>query len=929
MSTRVLLSLFIFASACLPVAGLVVQNNHDTPYAGALRLTTSLPDGVYAGDTAYATVHDGDLRGYIELPARGSVSLLAGATREFVGGRRLHFEPKQSGVAIEWQGRPMVDLQFGLAVAPGTEASATDAAVAFSPLALDFRRDGDVWSASASEGDYHVELVARVYPAGAIHFEAAVVRTRPATGPEYLALVRRVIVPDLAAPRMRWNGRVLNTYREPDAADRDFWYIHYTDWVSWQTGGTRLAVVNGFSPGLSAEERPGRWVNANHYHVYEHIRKRGSTLNFISEISGENPVQRMSEYVAPLPGESVQLDWMLSVADSPDEDWEHGLWSGFCGHRLVDAQSATPVANLGAPYVEFGANYFPYSTLAENFDYYRTRGMDREGWWPFSPVLWDHWAEMKPRMARDLRIVAALGFQWNRLHYTENVGSMTRETGLAFLDWFMVEHQKLGLRVLVDSKGSPEWMGLLAQRYGDVVGRFELENEVLIPGLEPDSIERWNAQRDAIRAASPTMPVHLTGVSNLGAVLRMERMGFTMDAVGVHSYKHDRGWMENLADMAVAPADEASTLGLPAILTEFNWKSFTYDSPESRLALCEQLWENLLSPRAYSEVYQFHLQETLCVNPSVARSGIRHYEILYLDLRPKPEAAPLVQRIRQYASPDAPFMQLPVELESVELGKDGKARAKYTLRNATQRPLQVKLVAECFDPGGSCRLLSDARITIASGADARGEMEIAVAPNAPPGVQHYFVRAEFDGKVSYGWGYTAKLGAPEFAAPLLRERVDYPQGPDIVKEIDWSLPTCVAFAPNAHRHEVEIAYMTFNTLQATTGRRLRLCSTDDIPPKYMERGNLILVGTPQRVELIAAASPVLKEGTGTIMLERKPGGRSWLFVTGPRVQDVQPAGMDFMLRYWTRARDCTMKISGMEKGAALGNRTKTGLVNPP
>jgi len=109
----------------------------------------------------------------------------------------------------------------------------------------------------------------------------------------------------------------------------------------------------------------------------------------------------------------------------------------------VDGETAT--VDVGVPYVEFGSSYFPYSTMTENFDFYRTATLTAR----LVALLTLDVGEMARVPAPDgdrLRICKAMGFDWVRLHHLELIGKMNRENALAFLDFYMGTSKALGMK---------------------------------------------------------------------------------------------------------------------------------------------------------------------------------------------------------------------------------------------------------------------------------------------------------------------------------------------------------------------------------------------------------------------------------------------------------------------------------------------------
>jgi hypothetical protein len=137
---------------------------------------------------------------------------------------------------------------------------------------------------------------------------------------------------------------------------------------------------------------------------------------------------------------------------------------------------------------------------------------------------------------------------------------------------------------------------------------------------------------------------------------------------------------------------------------------------------------------------------------------------------------------------------------------------------------------------------------------------------------------------------------------------------------------------------MEMAYMLANTLEAATGKPVWLSSTADLPDSLARRGALVLVGTSASNPMIApavASTPsgsggtAAAAGTGVVLLRDDARGAQQLVITGADAKEVEAAAMDVLLRYWRHAKDATIRITGLERGAALGNRADVTNPDPP
>jgi hypothetical protein len=129
--------------------------------------------------------------------------------------------------------------------------------------------------------------------------------------------------------------------------------------------------------------------------------------------------------------------------------------------------------------------------------------------------------------------------------------------------------------------------------------------------------------------------------------------------------------------------------------------------------------------------------------------------------------------------------------------------------------------------------------------------------------------------------------------------------------------------------ELEMAYEVGQTLQAATGRPVRISSTADLPVATADAGTLILVGTPETNPMIGTAPAGGVAGKGTVFLRTAPNGAQRLLLTGADKAAVEAAASDFVLRYWPHAKDAAIGRVGKVRGAALGNKAGVGAIDQP
>ena len=932
--TAICLATSLAAAAQSGGQTLTIRNNHDLPYTGPVEIRAGIPDGRYAGSaherSAAADVINGVITARVDQPGRSEITLarLAG-TSDPDRSDSFSIVASGNGAQLLWRGQVVGRVEYALTVRD-TTATTDDAVRDFSALPLAWVKQGNGrWTATTESQGFSVVISFSPAIAGAAGFEARVSRiagSDPAPR-AYVALTRRVETPGAGAPALRFNGRRFDTADSPEIWDRDFWYTHGVDWFSWPAGALHFLAVNGFTP-VPPVARGGGWREGSHFWVWEKTRRTGDSHFLVSEIAGPNPSQAsITQYSPLIRGDTVVLSWRLAVTDNRPASWEESQLAGYAGPKFVTTGANGATIDLGVKHVSFGVSYFPYSTLTENFDYYRTPGLSKEGFWAFSPVLWARWRELQPRMRTDLHIIRAMGFEKVRLHHLELLQKMDRHEAIAFLDFFVSEARALKLPILVDSEGPAEWLMLLARRYGNAIVGYELENEVLISGITAAGPARWKSLYAALKSISPQTDVFLTGVGNNGMYERLRSLGVPFDRVGLHAYKHGPQWKESFASHALGTASYASGLGMPVTLGEFNWKELTKLAPPARLEHYTEVYERVLGTRSIPDVFHFQFQESLSFNPAVAGTFTRHYETLRVDRRPKPEAFELMRLIRKYAAPEAPVNQLRVTVSPARI-LGATATAEFSVTNTSPRILRVSLAPRAFD-GVSSRLLSSRSMTLSPGRTGRGRISLRTKPGALPGIYHHFVVADYGTAKTIGWGTASLEGAPTFSPPVLPDdRVDYSEGAASVTRLDWKKPLAVVFGTDATVLELETAYTLTNTLQSATGKDVWLSSETDLPDSIAAHAVVMVVGTPASTAMARERQISLPANRGLVVVARDRG-RERVFMTGVEKTHAQAAALDVILRFWKNAKDSMIRLTGMERGAALGNRIPGVVVDPP
>jgi len=626
--------------------------------------------------------------------------------------------------------------------------------------------------------------------------------------------------------------------------------------------------------------------------------------------------------VLPPAGEPLAFSSRLVFADAPvtneRADEEFIAYVGYGEQHAAGVAEATRVS-IGVPGVRFGTNYFPYSTLGENFTLRKLPGMDRAAYWPLAADTVTQWRLFADDIRRDLSVAKAMGFELIRLHHLELIAPLGEQVKREYLDFFFGEMRRLKLRALLDAQMQPREIGEIVRRYRDVIDGVEIENEVLIFGINDGREKYWNAVYDAVKGVDPRIPVHLTGHTNAGAFERLSRLGVKFDRIGQHAYMDSLHAIPSSRGFSLAAANYGRKVGKPSAITEWNWRGLSRLTPEARAKVYPPIFENVLKTRSVPEIYQFQFNESLAMDPLILK-GIRHYEPLWLSRRPKPEALELMRLIREYSLPSNPVRLVDVERGIVELDAQGRGTVSFRITNISRRPLNLRTSLET--PANIRAQFDGVRQSLRLAPNASAVVSVHLAAQATqgstdtrplPGFYHIFLRLEGDdGLLRYGWAEARLAGAPQLdQSPNAVPNSNVRYGADTMS-FDFNRPLAVVYGEDSPILDLETASALVNTLESATGRPVAIYHLPDLPADLKQSGTLILVGTSKTNALVAAA---LKEsspeaGTAPRFITRvAPNAQhgDWLVVVGATPEDAERAAMDLIIRYWKFAKDAAAR----------------------
>lgn len=817
------------------------------------------------------------------------------------------------------------------------------------------RHSGPVMSVFSFQGkggnfnDYEVIVSYRVFASGIVDVDVILRSVKVHEPKAYLAIAKKISTDEPQDAIIRWKGKpmsILANGTSPPRSNRVDAWGRDVNWMSLNGTGTTTtrAILADFTPNLTRMNN-GRIRNANDYLVNEYLIGLENKWVLLAEIARGNDVMDNyipSQFVVPSEGETIELHYRLLPPEDRDTETIDAAFNSYAGYQSTDHQNDELQIDLGVKGVSFGTSYFPHSTFAENFEYWRSAGMSGrfrpvDRWWP----MFEHWKFFKEEIRRDMRIANAMGLEWIRIHHFDapdfREDHITTPEGRWMLEYieFMAEAaRESSLRLFLDFSLSPNDVALIADRFGDVIDIYEIQNEVLIiPGASEDRFGYWREVRERILEKQPEAKVLLTGGPQFYAIYdRLLKEGVKNDAVGQHAYIDRRETPTIFRDFAVSLGGYASQTGRFPLNSEYNWRMITRDTEEEQAAHFSEISDYLLSQRAIPLLLQFQFQETFAVPPR-NRGALRHYELLRVDRTPKPQALAYIDLVKQYGRKNNRLKQLEIIISEVDIKPGKPSSYSVRLRNLTNRTLDIS-TSPVLPEGFEGKTL-DTLYILKPGEEKVLKRMVTPPEDLDPGVYHFFEKLYYHDQSHFGWGIGRYDSDPrlDFEASLLKG-VRYVGGLEILEKLDLSSFSYVVFGEEAPSLEVSWALYIYQSLRSATGADINRAKHTMIDASG-RKSNLILVGNAESNPLIADIIDhlpqefhTLSAGVGLVLTLPNPLGQgTLLLITGGDPEGIQKAASDFIYRYWRFAKNAVTFREGMPSMESDWIKTKASEPN--
>ena len=954
-----LLLAFLSAQPVIAVSPQTVKielvNNQPFP----VRMPIAVKSGNLKGETwktlsGKAVQKDGDDLIFIaDLPASSAQNFkLQNDSPTKTANKLFVLSPTENGVALKFAGAELGRLSWQILFRDSKPeelkgepfSTKEDFSKQFQPISIKFEKisEGavfDAWRGATEKSGLRLTIELRAFHDGFLDISSELKNVgAEKTENVYAAILTRWQQPNQTERAVCYDNRI-SALKENDwtnfrVGESRNWYVQRgVDWIKTNFAGKISAAwLNEFSQSFTVHQdatkkHPARWVGANIPQIGFEAQTAGNDVFVLTEIARSNLksyAERLEDNRLMPRGESISFTSRIAFNRNIQSDEQaDNAFVAYASYAEQTKENNLIKYSIGVPYTRFGTNYFPYSTLGENFDLQKLPGMDRDSYWAFAADTVNKWQLFADDIRRDLRIAKTLGFELIRLHHLELLNGVEKEKRFEYLDFFFGEMRALKLKALIDARISADDTAELVKRYRDVIDGVEVDNEILIFGINDDAPAYWKRVYTAVKAVAPEISVHLTAHTNMGAFDRLQKLGVPFDKIGQHAYADGLDSQANMRGFALSAASYGRRVGKEPIITDWNWRFLTRMTPEDRAKVYAPVFENVLKTRSMPTMYQFQFNENLAMNPRVLK-GIRHYEQIWLSRRPKPEAFVLSGLIKKYAQPSHPNKLIDVEYSIVELDKNGKGTAQFQIKNIGNREFNLKAMVESpANLKANFANAKDANLKLKPNASATINVALQALPtdNSPaplPGFYHVFLRIESaNDLLRYGWAEARLASAPQIDSTT-KTNVIYGEN---AFSFNLNRPLAVVYGDKSPIQDVETAYAVVNALESAIGRPVKIYELKDLPKD--EQNALILVGTAKTNQLtnqvfgkIPANLSAAKQFVARVSDD---SNNDWLILSGADNLEAERAAMDWTIRFWKYAKDSAARRVGLiEKELPLG-----------
>lgn len=737
------------------------------------------------------------------------------------------------------------------------------------PVKSTFLYEGEV----SGKNTYDVQVRYDLFSSGVTNVEIVVTTTNRPASRGYLAVAKMISSPAKEHGALQSNGEIhVPVERNGAPSDRA------ANWFAWGMLGQSKNQSILVEPTTNPAPRP----TVSETFINETVLGTQTGWTMLAEISGASPAgDNQPAFPLPAKDEPVRLNYRLLPAKSRSLDDTNQAFSSFAGYQGRHFSDDEFHVSFGAGEVSFGANYTRLALYGER------------------------WSDHKDEVRRDLRIANAMGIDWIRIDDIDSPDPkkdfLTTDAGKPVMDslQFVAETaRETGLKLFLDFSLSPNDARAVAEQFGDVIGFYEM-GDALADSLSPDRLQHGREVQEQIVSAHPAALFIVTkNAESFPLVDRLDALDLQLDAIGQRLPESEEISVEAVKNQGTLLGGYATRHGRAPFFSIASWRPEPRQTEEAQANSFYRVSDALLAEGSTSLFLQGDLAPAL-TRPSTATGAP-----LRLDRTPTIQAHAFHELVRRYGDEGNRIKSLEITLPLVSIRAGETTTLPVTVRNLTNRPLEVRLSPRLPDgltTGGKEEIL-----TLRPRQSRSYQRTIEAADGLAPGFYHLFEEAHFEETVRFGWTYASHRAAPAFD----RNRephagVHYAGGLESWSEINLSNLRHVVFGSEAPEAEVAWAATLQETLRSATGADIQRWSHHEIGEKELKR-SLLLIGNQETNPAIAELAdrlPIdpltLDAGEGAIMAIEHPKNpnRFLLIVSGGDADGLEKAATDLLSRY--------------------------------
>jgi hypothetical protein len=685
-----------------------------------------------------------------------------------------------------------------------------------------------VYRSASTQGQQDaIEVRYHLYASGITDIEVTVY---PAAGDEAqtsLVVAQRIVPPATGVGAVRQQGQVVELAATKTSTGP-------VNWLAWGNPGKngQQAILAALDAGLiQVENRDEEWFMVS---------------KIDQPIGGASP-SRLSYRLLPT------KDRSLAEVDE--------AFIAFVGHRQRVFADDELHVGFGLDAVQFGVTISVVGDATDAFQ--------------------------QDEIRRNMLIANALGIDWIRIdgifapNPTQNhLDSPAGESTLAHLGFLTESAREAGLGLLLRLALSPSDARLVAERFGDAIAFYEIDNTHASIGSnwEPISQAILSVQPQAILLLSRPEPLS-EGVQAIGRELKIR----PNEPVGI------------IKDASLSLAGEALRRQKMALVTDFTVGIDLRQTEESQANQLFTAYEALLAQRSLPFVFHSSFIST----PTGSSHG-KH--LLRSDGTPTRKAAAFHEIIRRNSNDNHRTKTLDIRMPVVSIRPGASIVVPVTFTNGSSRVLSLK--TRLHLPTGLTGDTGERTITLRPRQSQTLERTLIAAPELSPGFYHLFEEAHYSDTVRIGWTFAASRGRPAIAMGNQPSRVAYVGPFASLDRIDLSNIRHVIFGRDASELEVDWAVRLGHSLRRVTGTDIKQWSDELVQGEQTSRSHVLIGNQKTNPEIARLLNQLplnpmeLPAGEGAVMVIAHPSEayRFLLVVSGPDAAGIGQAASDLMGR---------------------------------